>query len=546
MNRLVTMTNTTLGKSVGYTYFSGNLKSSMTDGQGGTTQYTYDSLKRLTSMTNNHGETTNYSYDKISRLIGNGHANAINTTFTYDAANRLTLLANKTVSDVTLSSYAYAYDKADNRTSMTNSEGTHSYAYDKIYQLLQADHPVGSNEAYTYDASTRRLTSADHADWSYDTAHQLLNYDGQTFTYDANGNMITRTDTASSETTTYQYDHENRLTRIEYPDGTYSAYDYDPFGNRVKADLNGTTTWFLYDLLKGLPDVIAEYDQSNNVIVTYTHGPGTDEIIAMRRDGNSYYYLRDGLGSITGVTDNVKTLVNTYTYDTFGNIIDSAETITNSYTYTARRLDAESGLMYFRARYYLPNTGRFISEDPIKLTGESYFYKYCDNNPVNRIDPYGLKPWIKEAGLDFDIHAFVGGGFEVNYVWDSRGNKGVKICLKVGTGESLGVKLFEESKGTLTKGADLKLQESGSVWGALWKGKSRGVSGSLSLANLWDGIRDEKGNQGLGYIIWPILSGKWCPKWTDKTTEVKWEKKSVYGGGLGASSNVGGCFEYYF
>jgi len=111
---------------------------------------------------------------------------------------------------------------------------------------------------------------------------------------------------------------------------------------------------------------------------------------------------------------------------------------------------------------------------------------------------------------------------------------------------SLGVKLFEESKGTLTKGADLKLQESGSVWGALWKGKSRGVSGSLSLANLWDGIRDEKGNQGLGYIIWPILSGKWCPKWTDKTTEVKWEKKSVYGGGLGASSNVGGCFEYYF
>ena len=200
-----------------------------------------------------------------------------------------------------------------------------------------------------------------------------------------------KTDTALPQVTSYQYDYENKLKRIDCPDGTYSEYRYDPFGNRIKKDVNATVTWFVYDLGKVLPDVIGEYDGGGALIAGYTHGPGIDDIVSMRRGDSSYYYFKDGLGTITSLADNTEGVVNTYEYDAFGSVFSKTEPVVNPYGFTGRVLDNESGLMYYRMRYYDPGIGRFITADPIRFQGGINFYTYVKNNPINCIDPDGLR-----------------------------------------------------------------------------------------------------------------------------------------------------------
>ncbi len=389
LNRVTQANNVTLGKIVSYSYLCCGLKESMTNPEGGVTSYTYDALKRMESLTNSFGESTTYTYDNLSRVTKKDLANGSYTNYSYDAASRLTSLVNITSGGSVISSYVYSLDNIGNRSSMTTPSGIHNYSYDNIYQLLQATHPVSSTEAYTYDPVHNRLTSTDHNNWTYDGNNRLISYNGLSYTYDANGNMISKTNTALAQVTNYQYDYENKLKRIDYHDGTYSEYRYDPFGNRIKKDVNGTVTWFLYDLMKGLPDVIGEYDGGWALVRGYTHGYDVDEVISVRKGGNSYYYFKDALGSVTSLTDNSEVSVNAYEYNAFGNVINKTVIIANPYGFTGRILDSESELMYYRARYYDSGIGQFISADPIGFSGGVNFYSYVMNNPVNIFDPSG-------------------------------------------------------------------------------------------------------------------------------------------------------------
>ena len=111
----------------------------------------------------------------------------------------------------------------------------------------------------------------------------------------------------------------------------------------------------------------------------------------MERGGNTYFYHADHLGSIRAVTNAAGLAVNSYSYDAYGNFESRSETVTNPYAFTGREYDAESGLFYYRARYYDANTGRFTQEDPIGFGGgDRNLYRYVFNNPINSIDPTGL------------------------------------------------------------------------------------------------------------------------------------------------------------
>ena len=100
------------------------------------------------------------------------------------------------------------------------------------------------------------------------------------------------------------------------------------------------------------------------------------------------YYHADGLGSIVKRTDQAGAVVHEYRYDAWGKI--EAGATEAGYAFTGREWDPETGLYYYRARYYDPKVGRFLSEDPIGFFGGVNFYAYVDNNPVNLIDPTGL------------------------------------------------------------------------------------------------------------------------------------------------------------
>jgi RHS repeat-associated protein len=97
----------------------------------------------------------------------------------------------------------------------------------------------------------------------------------------------------------------------------------------------------------------------------------------------------DGLGSTTSLSGTTGKPVATYVYDAFGNTT-ATEGIFNPFRYTGREQDPETGLYYYRARYYDPNIGRFVSEDPIRFFAGINFYEYGFNDPVDSTDPSGL------------------------------------------------------------------------------------------------------------------------------------------------------------
>jgi RHS repeat-associated protein len=386
------LTSVTTGGSVlpvatiGYTYDPNGNRTSMIDMENGVTSYQYDFLNRLSSLTDPQAEAVSFTYDFLNRRTGVTFPNGVQTVYLYDAANRLTSLVHQ-ISGVNIESFSYAHDKLGNRTSMTDLSGTHAYGYDNLYRLISATHPQPANpaELYTFDPVGNRLSSAQHPSWSYDTNNRLLSFNGTSFAYDNNGNMISRTDQTS--TTTYQYDAENRLIRINKPDGTVIAYRYDPFGRRIEKSVNGTITRYLYDG----ESILYEMDGSNTMLARYTHGPGIDEPLITNRGGSSYYYHADGLGSITHITDATGSIVQSYVYSAFGEIVAQAGGLANPYTYTSREYDPESGLYYYRARYYDTKIGRFLQTDPIGFGGgDVNLYVYVQNNPINEIDPLGL------------------------------------------------------------------------------------------------------------------------------------------------------------
>ena len=139
--------------------------------------------------------------------------------------------------------------------------------------------------------------------------------------------------------------------------------------------------------------MIAEYDGSNTLLRKFTYGPGIDKPICMIdvADSNTvYYYHFDGLGSVIALSDVNSVIVERYSYDVFGQPSNTSD-VNNPYLFTGRRYDDETGLYYYRARYYDYATGRFLQTDPIGYGSGLNLYTYVGNNPLNWLDPWGLR-----------------------------------------------------------------------------------------------------------------------------------------------------------
>ena len=120
---------------------------------------------------------------------------------------------------------------------------------------------------------------------------------------------------------------------------------------------------------------------------TYVHGPGIDEPLGF---GGSQYFIADGLGSIRQIVNAGGNVLNQYRYTAFGRMKQVQAAVGNTYTFTGREWDADAGLYYYRARWYDPEVGRFMSEDPIGFAGGDIdLYGYCLNDPLNFVDPQG-------------------------------------------------------------------------------------------------------------------------------------------------------------
>lgn len=399
----------------------------------------YDNNGNLISATDRKGQTTSYSYDALNRLTDIQYADGGQIQFTWDAADRLTQIDDSTTGLISREyderdrliretspqgEVSYSYDAANRRTGMlVNGQSAFTYSYDEAGRLLQVSHPQAT-ATYSYDA-IGRLSSVDlpnsiTARYSYDAASQLTGIvytqDGSplgdlSYSYDEAGRRISQSGSlaklGSAQDFSASFDAANRLTQYNSEPLSYdlngnliqglgqsyswnardqltqvgsSQYQYDALGRRTQRNLNGQITNYLHDGANPI--------QVNETLMLT--GQRLDGFAAEITPDGTKSYITDALGSILATDDSPSGQAN---YSPYG-VTTNSQT---AFAYTGREQDAE-GLYYYRARYYLPTMGRFVSEDPIGLGGGLNFYSYVGSDPITWIDPLGLfesSPWLR-------------------------------------------------------------------------------------------------------------------------------------------------------
>ena len=375
----------------------------------------YDAGNRLRSITEsptNPATAITRTYDNLDRLLTET-TSAGTVTYTFDNASNRRSLSAPGQATVT-----YGYDNADQLRTITQGSSITRLDYDSAARRTNLSLPTGINVAYRYNAQD--LTGIDYLQsaaplgnltYNYDPAGRITNIGGSlatttlpseinathgidhrlntqntdSFTYDAAGNIQTRTDPCGA--TTYTWNVKGELTQLNGFTPTCqtvtASFTYDTLGRRLTKTINGITTAFTYD---GLTPI---QERQGATTVNLLTGPGIDEYLARSDGTTTRYFLPDHLGSTIALVDNAGSLTTRYTYSPFGDTTQTGEGSTNPFQYTGREND-NTGLYYYRARYYDPRLQRFISSDPIGLRGGLNTYAYVENNPLNWIDPEGL------------------------------------------------------------------------------------------------------------------------------------------------------------
>ena len=414
------------------------------------TQYEYDAEMRIAQVKESGNLTATYTYDANGNKVSETLANGVVSTYSYNGCNKVTKLVTKSGnSDISSYEYSYYLDGSD-ACKVRNESGiieTTSYEYDGLKRLTEESVSNGTTMdtyAYEYDDYGNRSKMTATGTEEYETVYDYNDANGNytallqketktveetssattanglaasptelitnstadtgtketVYSYDANGNQITKT--AESKTETNTYDGLNQL--IGFTDGeTTASYKYNADGLRTSKTVDGKTINHIWD---GNKQIVVDMDDSDwysaevyvrgtNLLAKFSKQSGNVKT-------NYQYYTQNAHGDVVNLTDAQGAITKSYKYDAFGveQNIDDADS--NVFRYCGEYYDSESGTIYLRARYYDPTIGRFISRDSV--TGENTdplslnLYTYCHNNPIIGTDPSGHIPrWLKNT-----------------------------------------------------------------------------------------------------------------------------------------------------
>jgi RHS repeat-associated protein len=382
----------------------------------GSVSRTYDTDFRVATQSVNSASTMSFGYDGDSLLTGSGALsvtrdpqNGLVTGTTLGQVTDATthndfgepLTYSASFDGTSIYAVQYAHDLLGRITEKTETIGGLTHVYDYAYDLAGRLTDVTTDSVptghYDYDANSNRVGGFTAAgaitSTQYDDQDRLLAFNlglsPFTYSYTANGELQTETDTNGM--TTYTYDVLGNLTHVSLPDGTQVDYVIDGKNRRIGRKINGELTQeWLYD---GQLRIVAEFDGSGTLVSRFVYGEKPNVPDYMIKGGVTYRLLSDHLGSPRLVVNTADgSIAQRMDYDEFGNVILDTNPGFQPFGFAGGLYDRDTKLVRFGARDYDPGTGRWTAKDPIRFHGaDMNLFGYVLNDPVNGFDPAGLK-----------------------------------------------------------------------------------------------------------------------------------------------------------
>jgi len=402
--------------SYSYRFNDKGLRGRVTYGDGRCTDFAYDSLYRLTKETQKtaQGSTIHqlgYLVDKVGNRTdlkyyyspyGDNDYNSV--SYTYNDCNQLMSLSGTGGDKINVT--GTVGDTTSGIESVVVTNTTNSY---QVTAQVRGGFFIARGLKLNSHNNYLKAEATDEAGNETTVQNHLVKLrksftNGFEYDYDNNGNLKEREDKDDEETTYYYYNLQNRLEFVDYPSGYDVQYFYDALGSKYMAKYGTYSGETLTNIQTNLTTkyvyaggvVIAELDNSNNLKKEYVRGlslgGGIGGILYCKDDHSDFYYYHyDGNGNVTSITEDDGDEVAIYEYDAFGNVLTEAGSLANEFKFSTKQADKRGRLIDFGFRWYDPEIGRSTQRDPLGVAGGLNLYAYCDSNPVNFLDRWGLQ-----------------------------------------------------------------------------------------------------------------------------------------------------------
>ncbi len=286
----------------------------------------------------------------------------------------------------------YAWTGTDVLTQIEDSQtGLSRYEHDIFGALTKASYADGSQELRLPDAVGNLFETAEKADREYGPGGQLLRSQQATYQYDAEGNLIQKV-TRKGDVWQYEWFGNGMLARVLRPDGADVTFGYDALGRRVSKTYKGKTTHWVWEGDKPLHEwTELTLDGSNtDEVITWLFEEDSFAPIGKLQGTNRQSILTDHLGTPLEMVDQGGLTQWSAQTTSYGRVrLDKGTRADCPFRFQGQYEDVETGLYYNRFRYYDPQEGTYVSQDPIGLEGGMSLYNYVDN-PSTWTDVTGL------------------------------------------------------------------------------------------------------------------------------------------------------------
>lgn len=428
--------------------------------------YEYDDFMRLKCLSFGK-ENIHYMYAG-DKLVGKKYSNGIESLYKYDYADRINSIIYKK-DEVELEKYQYLYDRCGNkceeiriRSGAAEDSGRYKYEYNMLNRLTGVYHNDRRIRAYEYDGFGNRIKkweNGQETSYLYNEANQLLREismgEVTNYRYDLRGNL-TEIERNGIEEKRYEFDPMNHLRKAADRDGRQAQYSYNGQGYRVEKIMTGKETGnirYAVNQTKGYNNCL--WEEENGKISKYIWG---ENIACIEREGRNSFVLTNDMGTPIRSLDRLGHTEAIFASDEYGEMRQVKGNGDISVSFVGYMADDISGTLYAQVREYMPQLGRFISED--KVGGSILFsasfnkYDYCWGNPLVFVDITGLfLEWLKnlaegrEAHNAIELYAedFVDPVAEGEIITNAFIPCGLKNTDNVEQKEKKGIKYFTKS-----------------------------------------------------------------------------------------------------